>query len=219
MAIKSVVGCWSFASSIRFRAVGFWPTTKDERPTTRSQFFYRHLVIRIDAHFTGNLHGFFANLPGRQLRVLGKGLGGGFGKWAATANGGNSAIRLNYIALAAQQEGLFLVGYQEQSFEMAQELIGTPVLRKFYRRTANIAVILLQLSLEATEKREGVSRGAGEACENLILVEAPDLLGIVLHHAGAERDLAIPGHDHMAIAADAQDCSGTNQALLRHEGK
>jgi hypothetical protein len=40
----------------------------------------------------------------------------------------------------------------------------------------------------------------------------------VLDDAFAKRDLAVPGHDHVAIPADAKNCSGTNQALLRHEG-
>jgi hypothetical protein len=41
----------------------------------------------------------------------------------------------------------------------------------------------------------------------------------VFHHTRTERNLAVSRHNDMAIATNAQDCSGANQALLRHEGK
>ena len=39
----------------------------------------------------------------------------------------------------------------------------------------------------------------------------------MFNNAFTKRDLAISGHDHVAIPANAQNCSGPNQALLRHE--
>ena len=40
----------------------------------KSHFFYRNLLIRIDAHFAGNLHCLFSDLTRRKLCMLGESL-------------------------------------------------------------------------------------------------------------------------------------------------
>ena len=42
----------------------------------RLEFFYRHLLIGIDADFARNLHCFFGDLAGGKLRVVEQGLRG-----------------------------------------------------------------------------------------------------------------------------------------------
>ncbi len=64
---------------------------------------------------------------------------------AAAADGGNTAVGLDHIALAAQQEGLLLVGDQQQGFEMAQKFVGAPVFGQLDRAAPQVPVILLQL--------------------------------------------------------------------------
>ena len=54
----------------------------------------------------------------------------------SAADCGNAGIRLDHIALSADQEGLTLIGDQQQSLELAQHLIGAPVLSQLDRRTA-----------------------------------------------------------------------------------
>src|SRR5271166_3480261 len=106
-----------------------------------SQLFDRNLVIGIDADFAGNLHGFFGDLPRRQLRVLEQRRGGGGGERPTTANGGDAGIGLDHVALSADEKRLRLVGDQQQGFERAQHFVGTPVLGQFNRRAAKVAVV------------------------------------------------------------------------------
>ena len=116
--------------------------------------------------------------------------------------------------VAGEQEGLAGVGDDEQGFELAQHLVGAPVLGELDGGAAEVAGILLELGFEAGEEREGVGGGAGEAGEDLVLVELADFLGGVLHDGAAERDLAIGGHDDGVAAADADDGGGANAAAV-----
>src|SRR6185437_5427358 len=179
--------------------------------------FDRYLLICIDAHFACNLHCFFSNLPGRKLGMLGQRLGGGLGIGSSAANGRNSRVRLDHIALAAEQKRLLFIGNEQQGLQMAQKFVGTPVFGEFDRRAANIAVVLLQLGLKAAEKRKSVGGGTRESRQDFLLIKPPDLAGIVLDHTFTKRDLSVPGHDNAAIAADAKNCSGANQTFCHED--
>ena len=65
----------------------------------------------------------------------------------------------------------------EHGFEAAQHAVGAPVLRELDGRALEVAAVLLQLGLEAREQREGVGGRAGEAGEDAVVVEPPDLAG------------------------------------------
>ena len=115
-----------------------------------------------------------------KLRVLEQRGGGGGGKGASAADGGDAGIGLDHVALSADEKRLGLVGDQQQGFELAQHLVGAPVLGQLDGGAAQVAVILLQLRLEAGEQREGVGGRTGESGQNLVLVEAANLAGGVL---------------------------------------
>ena len=63
-------------------------------------------------------------------------------------------------------------------------------------------MILLQLGFKAAEKRESVGGRPGKSCQNLVLIQPADFLGGVLNHALAKRDLAVSGHNHLAIRGE-----------------
>src|SRR3954454_24560624 len=75
----------------------------------KSQFFYRNLLICIDAHFAGNLHCLFSDLTRRQLCMLGESLRCGLRIRAAAADSCIPAVRLDHAALATQQKSLFFI--------------------------------------------------------------------------------------------------------------
>src|SRR5215470_11891064 len=102
---------------------------------------------------------------------------------------------------------------------MAQEFVGAPVFCEFHCRASQIAVILLQLRLEAAEQRESVRGRAGKPRQNLVLVKPPDLLGGVLNHRIAKSYLPVPRQNDLAIAAYRQDRCRAYQSLFRHESK
>jgi hypothetical protein len=64
-----------------------------------------------------------------------------------------------------------------------------------------IALVLLELRLEALEEREGVGGGAGESREDAVLVEPPHLARGSLDDDVAEGDLAVAAHRHAVAAA------------------
>src|SRR6185312_5044628 len=100
---------------------------------------------------------------------------------------------------------------------MSQKLIGAPVFGQLNRASADVAVILLQLGFKSAEERKRIRSRTRETRQNLVLIQPPYFLRRMFNHAFAKRDLPISGHDYVAIPANTQNCSGANQALLRHD--
>jgi hypothetical protein len=63
------------------------------------------------------------------------------------------------------------VGDGEHRLEPAQHAVGAPVLGELHRGAQQVALVLLELRLEALEEREGVGGRAREAREDAVLVE------------------------------------------------
>jgi hypothetical protein len=61
--------------------------------------------------------------------------------------------------------------------------------------------MLVELRLEALEQRERVRGPSGEAGENAVVIEAPDLARARLDDDVAERDLAVAAQRHFPVAA------------------
>ena len=114
-------------------------------------------------------------------------------------------VGLDHVAVAADDVGVLGVGHQQQRFQMAQDAVGAPLLGQFDDGARQVAVVLLELGFEAGEQREGVGGGAGETGQDLVVVEAAELAGGGFQHFLAEGDLAVAGHDDLAVAADAED--------------
>ena len=96
---------------------------------------------------------------------------------------------------------------------MPQCLVGSPVAGQLNGGTGQVALVRLQLVLEAGEQREGVGGGASETRKDLVVIKPPDLTSGRFQHLGPQRDLAIPGQNYLAAAAHAQDCSGANLTI------
>src|SRR3984957_12620826 len=187
MAISQslVLGAWLLAA---------WACVNGQRRTTNDalQFFNGYTIIRIDAHLARDLHRFFRDLPRAELRVQRQSLGRRLRIRTAAADSRDLAIGLYHVPLPAQQKRRFLVANQQQRFQMTQKFIGPPIFRQLHGGAPQVAVILLELSLEAAEKRERVGGRPGKSRQNLVVVEAANLLRGVLDHRFAKRNLAIP---------------------------
>ena len=75
-----------------------------------------------------------------------------------------------------------------------------------------VAAVLFELGFEAREEREGVGGGAGEAGQDRVVVEPPDLAGALLEDGVAERDLAVAGEHRLVLVADGEDGRRVNHA-------
>src|SRR6201999_3302732 len=81
-------------------------------------------------------------------------------------------------------------------------------LGQLYGRAAKVAGILLQLALKTAEEGEGVGGRTGKPGENLFLVQAANLARGVLDDGFAHGDLAVGGHHHAVVTADAEHGRG-----------
>jgi hypothetical protein len=85
----------------------------------RLQLLYRECLIRIDAQLASNLHRCFRNLACRELCVVQQSLCRRLREWTAAADRSNAAFWFDYVTLPADQEGLRLIGDQQQGFQMS----------------------------------------------------------------------------------------------------
>ena len=77
---------------------------------------------------------------------------------------------------------------------MPEDPVGPPVLRQLHGRPYKVSFVLFELLVEAIEKREGIRSGARKSDDHLVMVEAPDLSGAVLHDRRIECHLTVPGN-------------------------
>ena len=83
------------------------------------------------------------------------------------------------------------VGDGEHRLEPAQDAVGAPVLGELDRRALQLALVLVELGLEALEQRERVGGRAREAGEHAVVVQAAHLARGRLDDDVAERHLAV----------------------------
>ena len=62
--------------------------------------------------------------------------------------------------------------------------------------------------LESREQRERVGGRAGKAGQDPVVIEPPDLPGVLLDDRVAEGDLAVAGHHGLPVVPDREDGSG-----------
>ena len=92
------------------------------------------------------------------------------------------------------------VGHRQHRLQPAQHAVGAPVLGEFDGGAHQVALVLLELGLEALEQREGVGGGAGKAGQHLVAVELAHLA-----RAGLDDDVA---QRHLAVAAQGDAVGG-----------
>ena len=150
-----------------------------------AQLFICNFIVGKDADVTGNFHSFFGDLTGRHIGVLIQCPGGCKSIRSTTANGRNSLVGIDHVAGAAEQKHLTAISDDQQRLEVAEHLVGSPVLGQLHCCSAEIAVILLELRFEAGEEIERVSRGSGKSGQDLVLIEPANLPGRVLNYSFA----------------------------------
>src|SRR5271166_4147539 len=96
---------------------------------------------------------------------------------------------------------------------MAQYAIGSPFLRQLHHTTRQVAVVLLELGLEPREESECVRCRTRESSQDLVVIEAPELLSRCLQHFLSKRDLAVSGYHDLSTPAHAKNGGRTNSFL------
>ena len=128
-----------------------------------------------------------------------------FASSASAAACEQPVLGLEHVAVAGDDERGLPVRDGEHRLEPAQHAVGAPVLGELHRALEQLSLVLLELGLEPLEEGERVGRGAREAREHAVLVEAAHLAGGGLHDDVAEGHLAVAAHGDLVAAAHAED--------------
>jgi len=182
------------------------------------ELFDDGVFVGVDADVGGDFHAADDDLAGGEVGVPEQGRGGGEGVAAAGADGGDegtgNGVRFNDVTVAGEYEDTLGIGDDEESLQLAEKLVGAPLLGEFDGGAVELAVELFELGLKAGEEGESVGGGASESGEDFVVVEAAELACGVLHDGATEGDLAIGGHDGGVSAAHAEHGGGTDAAAV-----
>ena len=163
------------------------------------------VLIGVDAEVAGDFKRLLDDLGGRQAGVLQQRARRGLRVGPAAADGDDAVLRLEHVAIAGDDQRMLAVGDRQHGLQAAQHAVGAPVLGQFDGGAQQVALVLLQLGLETLEQREGIRRAAGEAGQDLFVVEPPHLARRGLDYDVAERDLAVAAQRHAAAATHGKD--------------
>ena len=155
----------------------------------------RELVSRFESMNVSVLRlGVLQQRPGRRLRIR-----------PAGAYRDQSRFGFDDVSHAGDDQRGFAVGDGEHRLQAPQHPVGAPILGELDRGAQQISLVFVELRLEALEQRERIRRPPGEARENLVVVQAPDLACARLHNDVAQRYLAVAAQRNFAVAARGQD--------------
>jgi hypothetical protein len=153
--------------------------------------------------------------PGLELGVLDQRARRRLRVGAAAADGDDALLGLEHVAVAGDDQRMLAVGHRQHGLEPAQHAVGAPVLGQLDRAAQQVALVLVELGLEALEEGEGVGGAAGEAGEDLSVVERAHLARGGLDDDVAEGDLAVAAERDTIAAPHRQDGGA---AILLHDG-
>src|SRR5215831_8873914 len=169
-----------------------------------AQLLDENVAIGVDADIGSDVERALDDAARVELGALEQSARRGERVLAARADRSHIVLGLDHIAIARDQEEFLRVPDQQQRLEAPQIAIGAPVLGELDRGTCHVA-ILLELSLEAFEQREGIRGAAREAREHLAVGETAHLAGVALHDGVPEGDLAVTAEGDRAVAAHTEN--------------
>src|SRR5215470_14069685 len=169
-----------------------------------AQFLDDDVAVGVDADIGGNVERVLDDAARVELGRLEQRTRRGERVLSTGADRGDIVVGLDDIAVAGDHEQLVRIADQQQRLEAPQIAIRAPVLGELDGGTCQVAV-LLELTLEALEQREGIGGSAGKAGQHLAIAQAAHLAGVALHDGVAEGDLAVATQRNRAFAAYADD--------------
>src|SRR5258705_10885930 len=88
----------------------------------------------------------------------------------------HAIVRSDHIAVAGKQKRTLIVGDDEQSLQMSKYFVGPPLFAKFNRGSLQIAVVLFKFGFEASQERQGITRGAGKTSQHFVVIQTANFL-------------------------------------------
>src|SRR5690606_15117390 len=165
------------------------------------QLQHGDVLVGVDADVRRDLERTAHDVRGGEVRVGLERAGRCEREGAAAADGDDLVVRLDDVAVAADEEDVAAVRDGEQGLEAPQVAVGTPVLGQLDAGAREVGRVALELLLELVEQGQAVRDGAGEAGQDAAVPELADLLGAALHDGVAHGDLAVAAErDTVAVA-------------------
>src|SRR5690606_20388224 len=175
-------------------------------------------AVRVDADVGSDGQGLFDDLPRAEFRVLEQRPRRRVRVGAAGTDGHDVALRLQHVAVAGDDERGGRIRHAQHGFEVAQHAVGAPVLGQFHGGAHEVALVLLQLALEALEQGERIRGAAREAGEDAVVVETPYLPRVALDDGLAQGHLAVAAHHDAAAAPHGKDGGSMENGFFSHGG-
>src|SRR5581483_9310434 len=169
------------------------------------EHFHHRVLVGVDADVRRDRERLAHDLLGRQRRIVQQRPRRRLRVGAARAERYQAELGLEHVAHAGDHQRSLAVGDAEHRLEPAQHAVGAPVLRELDRRAKQVALVLLELGLEALEERERVRGAAREPGEDAVVVQPAHLARARLDDDVAESHLAVAAERDLAVAPDAED--------------
>src|SRR5439155_11540929 len=135
---------------------------------TTSELLQRDAVVRVNVDLARDRERLPRDVRRRKVRaMLAERPRGGERVGAAGAHRENPLLRRDEVSRAGEQQRRVAVRDDQERFELAQHLVGPPVLRELDRGALQVPAILVELRFETRKEGERVGRGARETRENV----------------------------------------------------
>ena len=146
-------------------AAGSRPASTGRKPISAGiEALHHDVAVGVDADLGGDRHRLRAIASASRSLVVER-AGGGQRVVAAGADGGDVVLGLEHVAGAGDDVEVAAVGDDQHRLEVAQVLVGAPVLGELDRGALQLAGRGLELLLQPLEQGEGVGGRAGEAAD------------------------------------------------------
>src|SRR5688500_14556471 len=170
--------------------------------------------VGVDAYLARDRQRALDDLARAEVGGVPEGPGGGQRVRASGSDREDAVVGLDDLAVPRNEQARLPVGDRQHRLEVAQDLVGAPLLGELDRGPGQVRWPALDLLFELLEQREGVGRRAREAGDDPTVVHLADLDRAPFHHRVAERYLAVSTKGDGALPADRADRGGLDPGLI-----
>src|SRR3972149_7387087 len=117
----------------------------------------------------------------------------------ATSNGRHPVVGFDNSPVPGDDERVFGVSDNKQSFQSPEYSIRPPILGQFHGPSQEIPAELVQFFLKLCKKGEGICRGPSKTSKNFVMVDLSNLPGSMLHDRMFKGHLTISRHDYFSF--------------------
>lgn len=170
-----------------------------------SDLLHHDIVVGEDTDLSGDLDGVASDLGCAEVGVSQHGACGGECVGATAADGMDTFVGFEDIAVSADEVDAFVIGDKEEGFESSEIFVGAPFFSEFDGGAGEVSVKVFESAFEFFLEGEGVSGGASKTADDFVVVDTSDFASGVLDDGVLEGDLAVARDGGLAVFFDGND--------------